>query len=337
MFFYEDMKVPKVKSTFGVWNIKGTRHYVCDGNDSKHTYIYTETSLKYVATFSQSNVDKKRGIWTAKIQRANAKGLLCHGDHITFGIIRKRNGDTILKTHKRIYVDVTGNYEFQKEVNSPECNFTLDASIALSNLADFSKTKCETFSGQTLTDSVNSQYKNSTDDLMIIFEMCKAIVSGLVVPGGGTRLCYMHGKRRKIHTCPEGRKEYVTLQGHRKYLQNGGAYKTVSFMTDVFVEFLSKHILQKVQDVRPALLSVKIIFDENNELSASGNKYIAFIYNFAEDLRQYFYLDSKMALIACYAEQVIQSNQQSTLSTLEMSCYNQFMNMPVPSQGIQPL
>jgi hypothetical protein len=331
-----DTLLPKIKTTFSRLTINGKNNYVSRGVSPNYVYIYSESDLKYVAIISQSPSDIKKSVWTPSHLKIDKRGDISHGDHLTFGLIRNKNKDTIIKTHKRIYVDVAGNFTFEKESNCPECNYVFNRELVSQNLNKYSgNTYCETLTGVILPKTLMSEYGKGSWELVVIHRLCKVLLGGFGV-GGSNRnsvgdkysFRYIDGKRCTVFKGKRGGC-YIMKGGKRSYLQIGGGsfYKDISFMTDVFVSFVQEKILMRVVSFRPDLVSVRVIFDEFNELGSEGNKYICFIYEFQEESINVFYIESQIALVACYVDNVIENiGDISGITEYEKICHTEFQD-----------
>ena len=147
-FNASDLTKPKIKSTFK----KFEHYYITEGGNTADTpkagmannywYIYNETLIKYLVKLKPTeDVNVLDGdileSGTGDSYDVNA------GDHIDFAIIKLKNGDSVVKTHKTVYTDL-GNFVFDRTVNDV-CNFVFKESY----LEDFNNIKAEKSQGRT--------------------------------------------------------------------------------------------------------------------------------------------------------------------------------------------
>lgn len=213
-------------------------------------------------------------------------------NHVDFGIVRHRNRPD--ETMDKILIK--SNYTSYSNLdivpatrNEDHCNFIVKDQN-FNDFDEFCKTACESTYGAKLGE-LHNVYPDPRDRL-VVFSLCRAAFYGCV--GGG-------GARANSVGAP---------------LTYGG----VSFMTDTFVRYVSENLIQPVEQLRPYdLISVKVFFDEGNELSHRGNRNIIVIYDFDRSSSNIFYIDTLMLLTACYAEEAVKNNPDVVLSPQEQT------------------
>jgi len=292
LYFGNDMSKPLIKDTFKEWTPPQTQpFYLLGGTSANYCYIY---------------------------RKAEVVGVY-KGDHVTFGIVAGRNDAVYIKTHITTYTeDVLNVAQYIK--SRSECNFTFDRAN-LATIAQFSaSTQCENVKFAAVSLGAFYAPQTFSDAPMVIYLLCCA-VAGIVFGGRRPRRTktapVIQGRRGGRYTVVAGRKKYIKVT---RAATKGGAiagYKGITFMTDAFVDFLSRHMLQAVKQARPGLLSASVMLDE------LLNTNILLAYDFEGDTRNLFYIDSVMALTACYA-----STAPAPLAA-ETVCLERFMAMAV--------
>ena len=210
------------------------------------------------------------------------------------------------------------------------CNFTLEEHNKTISLKQFSKNVfCERPPPEKSTrknqDALYKNYSNAKD-LRIIKGFVEILLDKkniLPISVGGC--CFLNGRKRNITIHEQSNTCTVMVNREKVDLQIGGAisYKGISFMADTLVNYISKTILQPVRTLQPIIEQIQIMFDEFNELSRNGNKYVLIIYDCGEVLRSYFKIETTLLLKACYAEEQIFLGKESVLTPDEKYCRNQ--------------
>lgn len=115
-FNASDLTTPKINSTFK----KFEDYYIIDGVTNNYWYIYNETLVKYLVKLNPT--DDVDIMHDTRAQNADIlepeTGLtydLNAGDYIDFGLIVLKSGDTVVKTHKTVYIDL-GNFVFDRSI-----------------------------------------------------------------------------------------------------------------------------------------------------------------------------------------------------------------------------
>ena len=253
-------------------------------------YILGGSSVNYCYVYQKTRL----------VGLLQGKTNVYHGNHITFGFIAGRNDAIYIKTHVTTYAeDVFIVAQYTK--SRSECNFTYHPAHMLSPTLFSTSTQCENIKfANVKLGAFYETYPISNANIIIYLLCCvlQGIISG--------------GQKRSIKQAP------LCKRRGRKCIKGGAiaAYKGITFMTDTFVEFLSTHMLQAVKRARQDLLSASVLFDDLHH-----NNTIVILYDFDDDTRNIFYIDSVMALTACYA-----SNARAPVAA-ETLCLEQFMAM----------
>lgn len=162
MYFHaSDLKSPKVRTAFKKFGMKGRTYYVTNGESNNFWYIYQETIIKYLV-----NLKPTSDAEVFDVDILGSGGDVNHGDHVDFSIIRLRNQDTLIKTHKTVYMDI-GNCVFDRSVQ--ECNFVF-TDAKLNNLEN---TFCERI-GSVLNYRMSDVYEQT--DIDVIKYVCNTML-----------------------------------------------------------------------------------------------------------------------------------------------------------------
>ena len=144
MFFNaNDLKQPKMKDTFKLFSIDNKNCYIINGEHNNYWYIYYETNIQYLVNIiGQSIGNNNCIIYNIDLveQGSTVNHDVNHGNHIDFGLIKLRSGNTVVKTHKTIYTDL-GNLVFDRD--TPTCNFI----FKVDTLTNFENIACERLDG----------------------------------------------------------------------------------------------------------------------------------------------------------------------------------------------
>lgn len=339
-FLKSDLKHPKLKTRFRKWVVDGSNCFVMPGKDPNFVYVYSHTEAKKLVTVVP---DLNSGSFTsqpAPIQHVYNVKVTNHedgdtlvGDHVDFSIsgVRK-TGKVVVRSHLTYYDDLE-----KEEVkrNDLPCNFYLDT-VVLKNITTFGSINCIGKNDVPLGTVPKRVYQDKTY-LNVVFELCQ-IVAGL--QSGGRAMVTYKENRYVINTGKRGG-SYIDVGNRKVYLKRplqGGAnntieYKGVTFMSDAFVSFISEYIISKVGRLRHDLECAHVFFDEANEIVHNGNHHIVIVYDFEEDKRSVFYVNTITALTACYADNRLNSKQEITPH--ERRCVEAFKNDII--QGKRPL
>jgi hypothetical protein len=257
-------------------------YYLCHGIQPAYVYAYASSELKYIV----EGPPELGNAANVQIVVGSKDGDTYHGDHVTFGIIRKKPDKTIIKTHKTFYNDPDGNLVFDTQPDV--CNFTYNK-----NRSNLSETQCEKANGDFLLTTLRLVYSDS--DISLIEHLVSCLDTGI----------FMNGDEKRFRS-------------RKTKIQTGGMYKNISFLTDTFIAFMIAKIIRPVSVIRKQdFVWARVFFDENCELLRNGNKHIVFVYEFEEDRIQFFYIDSIMMLTACYADIEIKAGRRSNLEPTE--------------------
>jgi hypothetical protein len=158
----------------------GVNNYITQGTTKQYYYIYKESDIKYLLTSYKSNPARPFILYDVIIESRHPEGTVNHGDHIDFGIIRRKSPDTpvIIKTHHTLYTMDLSKHIFSRD--APECNFVLREE----NMTErdiFLKQKCEDKNGNPITESLTMAniYPNSQEQ-NIIFKFINVILTDKV-------------------------------------------------------------------------------------------------------------------------------------------------------------
>lgn len=331
MFFYaDDLSKPKLKDTFKYMPLQNS--YITPGVQSNGWYIYRESVLKYIVTSVALLKSNPVPIYDMSIVGTSKKtNDVNHGDHITFVVIKTKGNDVIVKMHKTEYRD-NGNFDFIRYTE--DCNFTFDAS----NINNTNAIHCESSSGAKLSSTIGSKI-TKMEDQAIVAKMCRVMTGDF--SGGGKKQ-----QKRKIHyknkkcVVHKGKRngQYVICDGKRKYIQKGGGgYKGITIFSDAFITFLSETLFKKMYSLKPDLETITVLFDEMDELGSRANDHIVMFYDFEFGMRNIFYLESNMALAACYAHGILTSSKDTAsasaanqLTKIELDYYKQYQTLVGP-------
>jgi hypothetical protein len=157
-----DLQNPKIQEKFKTFTIGNDSYYICNGNQSmngryaRFWYVYKQSHIKYL--FTQNS-----------LIRNNASGNIHHGDHVDFSLLRLRNSDTVIKTHKTTYTELAPNV-FAR--TAPECNF-LHSTLDTSSLVNFTNsTKCIRLDN-TICGTLKQQHK--AEDIEVIYHLLQVM------------------------------------------------------------------------------------------------------------------------------------------------------------------
>ncbi len=324
---------PKMRQVFKKWRTDDETFYLIhgiNGRNSWNAHVYRETILKHFVRIVDS-VSSPAGtaplIYDVELLQDDA-GDVNHGDHITFGITRQRAaGTALLLTHRTSYIDDAGDFNFRRE--TCECNFVLTQDTAASvveSKRSFLDTKCGRTPGT--MDTMGSVYV--TVDSTVIHALATTAVLGHPMTGGGgrshcaeTRRYYTYKGRRRLIRRGDNCRYIDCGNGRRKVVQRGGAYHGVTFMSDAFVTFLAEKLFKEVQRTQPWLESVRLMYDELDELGEGSNRYIVVAYEF-DVKRNVFFIAAHDALVACYVEN-LPTSAASAVTPEERHVHGRFM------------
>lgn len=291
--------------------------FMAESHQPNTFYIYHESVIKYlVSSMTLSPSGGPSGVYDVTILGLSHTSDVNHGDHITFQVGRRRDGDVIVKCHKTMYTD-DGYFQFDR--STKECNFVFKPE----NIANIEDSLCANLAP--LSVSMGELFE--THEKLIIKRLCNAMLLGAHGGGNKTLLHPMIMRGGRLYRLRKGRRNgmFIKRGAQRKvYVQKAGAYGEITFMSDAFLDFLSQNMFTPLQQLRGDLETIQILYDEFNELGRRANEYIVIMYDFTTMLRNIFYLETKMALIACYAEKKIADGLGGTLTNMERHTLNRF-------------
>ena len=325
MYFQRrNLGVPIVNTALSAWDIGRVQCFIIPSDQPNYCYVYRKSIVKYMISLhpADPSVAESAASGSLAVPRALFVGyhsaqpeLANHGDHVTFGFIRKQPDRIILKTHKTRYSEIAG-FKFDRSTQG-ECNFRSPASdSAEAESRDrFVSILCDT---ENKRRSLKSSYKSDPLVPDIVYTLYR-IVSGLP-PVAPVVLALPDAQ---VHTGARGGAYRIGRNGRKKYQQRAGTapdYKGIGFISPAFTRFLSETIFQPVASQRPDLVSVQVFFDELSELGRDTNRTILILYDFEEDERNVFYIQTETALAAVYA-----AEHPAEATAYETACLQQFL------------
>lgn len=276
----------KVKENLKVFTVNGHKFHICPGVSNNYWYIFCESHIKYILTSHNPKF---------KLDHA---GDINHGDHMDFAIYRTRTNAIIVKSHKTTYVDMIGDLSFVR--NTDECNFTLQPDIIKSFDSFISMTKCEDMIGNFKPSTLETTYSNINDRL-IVFSLCQNMIQ-------------IGGKKRK----------YLKKKKYKRIMKGG----IITFFSETFIEFLLSTLIRPLYKKRDDLRTIQILYDEESYFGSGKdtNLNIVIMYDFENFTRNIFYIDTKIALNACYVDYQMQNNGIlfENFSQDEKNCYTAY-------------
>jgi hypothetical protein len=328
----DKLLVPQIKTVFNSWNLNGNQYYISRGVSDNNIYVYRESDIKYLVNIINTKETDYGIIHNVEIigigedNENNEDENANLGDHIDFGITRRKDGNIIVKTHKTIYVDI-GNFVFERD--ELKCNFVYDK-MKLDSFTNFSmNTKCQNIDYSYTRETIDSTYQNQNQDPNIIYTLCK-VLEGTYINGGTSidkKNYIMYGGKRYLIRKGKRNGKFIKTAKRRIYLQRGGNdYKGITFMSDSFIQFLSDTVFKPLYTIRNDLVEIRVIYDELNETGRDANKHIIILYDFIDYIRNIFYLNTEKTLIACYANNKIEDGKSDILESRELEIYNEYMS-----------
>lgn len=319
-FYASDMTKPKIRDEFHSWNLEGDKCYLIQGLTKNAVYVYKESVIKYIISSMIPTVTSNE----YNVTVSGENGDVNHGDHIDFTLVRQRNGTLLIKSHKTVYEDDQGDFVFSRDEYT--CNFRFNKQLVDNcSSSDFGKkVMCENKYGPT-GKILGLEYLST--DTKIVHSLCQVVSGKQVMTGSGKRATrqYVHhnGKRYMLQVGIKGGRFIQVSKKRRVYHQRGGwsGYKGITFFTDTFIDFLVKKFLKPLYQIRIDLVTIQILFDENNELCQNANQHILFLYDFLEHTRSIFSIDSTIAIVGCYCEQQTEAGLGNLLTEYEKVCY----------------
>lgn len=338
LYFSSRLDRPKVKDNFKHWVINGHEFFLTRRTkNDQYIYLYPKDDLKiltcitrrYPLPYNTASDGAPLYEYDAKIINPKpdpVKGNTHIGNHITIGIYKDSTTQKVLwDSHKTLYRELESKTALRRRTN--ECEFF----IADANLKSFGDTVCldSYLSPSIMKVKLAFTQQNEFAAVQNMFEIITKS------SGGASPNTHIHNNKvYKIHIGKQGGR-YIVVNKAKKYIkhkqhQKAGAtlleYKQITCMTDKFINFLQSSIINKVFDLEPDIDDVRVIYDAYSELNENGSEHIVVIYEYDQgNYIDLFFIDSKMALAACYADQMIKSGV--ALDEYEQSAYNTIMNL----------
>ncbi len=297
-FLASDLSQPKMRDEFSIMKLGRNKCYIINGIQSNGWHIYKESDLKYLINILNPS-QICNGFDIAILNSRTIDSTANHGDHLTFNIIKRKNGDIIVKTHMTFYSDL-GNFIFDRTEQS--CNFT----FLPNNILNLKNHYCERIDGTYLSDTIETIY--TPIQQAIIDRLCKAMLGQV----GGKNKSKYYKYKNKNYKLYSGKKQgkYIIKNNKKFYIQKGGSFHGITVNSDKFLEFLKTTIFIPLKNNCNDLATIEIIYDENNHFGSDSNKYIVICYDFGDTSlynRNIFYLDTKKALTACYVDDLLKT------------------------------
>jgi hypothetical protein len=322
LFYYaSDLQTPIVRTRFKHLKLNNTTYYIVEGNSIQYIYIYRQSDLKLLVQYKPINgVPANPNVGTDIeyiVEKVIDMSLpptqydVNLGNHLTYGIRRQRDQDTLFEVHATSYFDVDQPIAYRTQV---DCNFKAShVTNLLDNLANFQTYNCLLRGRPSTLYSCKDVLDN--EEKQIVFELTR-VVHGLstnMIFSGGKRYKCFTGKRGGQYTKSKGKKVYLSTKNKKGGTQSI-EYKGFSFLSGPVMQFIQDMILKKVKDALSSLNCVQIIYDEANELNPSGVENAVFVYDFEQmHGRQIFFIDMKTLLVAAYANTRVLANQTVTI------------------------
>ena len=336
MYFQgRNLKVPIVNTALSAWDIGRVQCFIMPADQPNYCYVYRKSIVKNMISLhpaEPSSAESAASAVSAEsaasiVPRALFVGyhsaqpdLANHGDHVTFGFIRKKPDRIILKTHKTRYSEIA-DFKFDRSTQG-ECNFGAPAtdSAEAESRDVFVRVLCD---AENKRRSLKTSYKADALVPDIVYTLYR-IVAGLPLPAQVTShaTAASPAQTASVYTGARGGTYRIGRNGRKKYQQRGAApdYKGLTFISSEFIRFLSGTIFQPVASLRPDIVSVQVFFDELNELGRDTNRTILILYDFEEGERNVFYIQMETAFAAAYA-----AEHPAAATSYEKTCLQQFL------------
>jgi hypothetical protein len=310
MYFYtENINEPIICNSFKQLTYDTNKiAYIRDGTTESFIYIYSKSSLKYIVSSPLKPIEGKHQ-FQATIKSKSKKGDVYLGNHLTFGFIKSKNENKYrITSHKTIYKEQK-DLKFKKEIKKYMCNF-YNINSNLTNYRKFLDNECYAnladYDNNKNSGTIGTNY-NDDDDKKIIYKLCNVLEGNIYVGGVPKEYIKINKKKFLVKTGKLGGK-YIMKNNKKQYILKGGNninYKGITFITPTFSEYIKQKIIIPVKNRRQDLEIVEIIFDEMNELVEDANMYINFLYDFTDNTRNVFSIETQTLLISCYASDQI--------------------------------
>ncbi len=291
MYFQRrDLSAPIVNTALSSWEIGGAPCFVLPADEPEYCHVYRRSAVKRMFSLNRA----APAAFSSAGSSGSSGSSADHGDHVTFGFILSLSRKIIIKTRKDSY-DEIASLKFDRRSRG-ECRFRAPPS-------DSAEAESRERFGSILCDgpygplSLSDTYKRDALVPDIVYALYRVVAGSLPASPG--------------------------RNGRKKYRQRAGAapdYKGLGFISPAFTRFLSETIFQPVASQRPDLVSVQVFFDELSELGRDTNRTILILYDFEEDERNVFYIQTETALAAVYA-----AEHPAEATAYERACLQQFL------------
>lgn len=294
-FLARNLAQPMVCDSLRSVDVRGNRFYLAPGITDEYCYAYSKGFIQYVVTPvvtvappSPPSGSRPRAFnvtinssGPAPLPSVLPPRILAeHGRHLDFGILRNRMSGIVIKSHVTNYTELFDGTGFTRSMN--ECNFRFsNASLLLGTRDEFGGCLCETAPVRTTLADV---YDDAHSDMLRL--LCSK-VAGIGFSGGGWKRA--RGK-----------------QNNRPNMHRGGAIPS-PFLTPGFVDFVSRRLLQRIATIRPDLETVRVLYDDADEMAVGSSANIVVWYDFEHNLSSMFQIDAVTAFEA-YAATAPPSN-----------------------------
>jgi hypothetical protein len=306
-FLASDLKRPKVREALRRVDVRGHRFYLAPGMSNNYCYAYSQGFVQYVVTpvapfakTSKSGAPPRAYDVTinasgpAPLPPVSAPRILAeHGKHLDFAVFRTRGDGLVIKSHLTNYTE-NDDDTFVRSVY--DCNFRLSAAAPLLGTdAAFDGCLCEAAPvARPHRTTVGDVYDAAHANMLRLF--CSK-VAGVAFSGGGWKRVRSTG---------------VTGAGQR-----GGS----AFLTDGFVDFVARRLLQQIATLRPDLETALVFYDEADEVAEGSSANIVVWYDFVDHASAIFQLDAATAFAAHAAEG---SGVRAAQTTEQTRCLERF-------------
>jgi len=276
--------------------INNSKYYIKPGNTQGWYYIYLVNNLKLLIELGNDGIEIVGYINEDNFKsdyesvQGGAKTIANIGNHITFGLIRQRDGNILVKSHKTTYdEDIDKPSTFIRNENA--CNFILKGRIS-------GATQCEYKEFQP-PEPITLELVYKSDNAIL----SKLVDAALNINEGGNKKTmkeyYIYNGHRYIIRTGRNGGKYIQLKTNnnknkRHYIKNkqrGGA--DIEF-TDGLINFLYTYVFVPVKNINDELEYVELIYDINSELGNNTNTNLVILYHY-RDLMQVFYINALKA------------------------------------------
>jgi len=285
---------PVVSTALSSWEIGGALCFVVPAAEPEHCSVYRRSAVERMFSLNRAAPAESAAFSSAGSSGSSGSSA-DHGDHVTFGFILSLSRKIIIKTRKDSY-DEIASLKFDRRSRG-ECRFRAPPSDSAEaeSRERFGSILCDGPYGQL---SLSDTYKRDALVPDIVYALYRVVAGSLPPPASPQR------------------------NGRKKYQQRGAApdYKGIGFTSPAFTRFLSETIFQPVASQRPDLVSVQVFFDELSELGKDTNRTILILYDFEEDERNVFYIQTETAIAAVYA-----AEHPAEATAYETACLQQFL------------